>query len=98
MKKFAHIIWGAGYDTERDHCTFQNKNQITSIFTVNSFDEALNKIQTLLAEGYGAFELCGAFGEENAAKLREAIQGQAPIGYVYYQPEDQKKATAFFRG
>lgn len=47
-------------------------------------------------EGFGAIEVCGAFGEELAKKMYEATGCKVPVGYVT-TPQDQfEKALAFW--
>lgn len=98
MKKYAYMIWGKpyNYQPEKDCHSFSTPYQTTSIVTVNSFEEAVEKANALIADGYGTLELCGAFGKENADKLIEATGGRAAIGYVHYEPEQKKKVEAYF--
>lgn len=99
MKKFAHIIWGkpCNYQPEKDFHSFSTEYQTTTVVTVNSFEEAVEKAKAMIDQGYGLFELCGAFGDEFGKKFIEAIDGKAAVGYVCYQPEEKKKAEAFFK-
>lgn len=38
-------------------------------------------------------ELCGAFGEEGAKAVIEAVDGRAVVGYVNYFPEEREKLS-----
>lgn len=99
MKKFAHIIMGKAqnFQPEKDFHSFTTEYQTTTIITVNSFAEAVEKAKAMIDQGYEAFELCGAFGQELGEKFSKAIDGKASVGYVYYEPEEKKKADAFFK-
>ncbi|MDO4541729.1 MAG: DUF6506 family protein [Bacillota bacterium] len=99
MKKYAFIIWGKpyNYDPTKDVHSFTTEHQTTTVVTVTGFEEAVDKARELVAEGYGALELCGAFGKEKAAELSAAIQGKASVGYVYYEPEEKQKVEEYFR-
>ena len=69
MKKFAFILMGAGYDPEKHQCCFEKENSENHIFTVRDFEEAKAKVVELFRAGYGAIELCGAYGKEKAEHL-----------------------------
>lgn len=45
--------------------------------------------------GFGAIEVCGAFGEELARKMYDAAGHRLTVGYVTY-PRDQEEANARF--
>ena len=57
-----------------------------SICTVRSFEEAERTVLALQAEGFGAVELCGAFGPERAERLTRLTGGAMAIGYVTHDP------------
>lgn len=72
------------------------KTASTSIRTVRDYPEAQAVIRTLFENGYGAIELCGAFGEEKAQELIRMTQGRVAIGFVTHFPEQDALFAAFF--
>ena len=91
VKKWAMEIMNAGYDPEKDMEQVE-----THILTVRNPDEAVALAKRLGEEGFGAIEVCGAFGEELAKKMYEAAGCKVPVGYVT-TPQDQfEKALAFW--
>ena len=53
-------------------------------------------LRALREEGFGAVELCGAFGPERARRLSEAVDHQLAIGYVVHDPALDERFDAFF--
>ena len=98
MKKFAFLLMGAHYDPTADRAVFETARGLTAIRTVRSLDEAAALAVSLADEGYGAIELCGAFGEAGARRLIEATGGRVAVGYVVHLPEQDALFDAFFGG
>lgn len=96
MKKFAFILMGPSYDPAQHQCCFNKENSETHIYTVRNFDEAKEKVAALYRDGYGAIELCGAFGKERAAELTELTNHEVAIGYVVHEPELDELFVKFF--
>ncbi len=96
VKKWAMVIMNAGYDPEKDMVRLDLEQVETHILTVRNPDEAVALAKRLGEEGFGAIEVCGAFGEELAKKMYEAAGCKVPVGYVT-TPQDQfEKALAFW--
>ncbi|MGI5894110.1 MAG: DUF6506 family protein [Candidatus Merdivicinus sp.] len=98
MKKFAFILMGGDFHPEKDTACFETPGGITSIFTVRSLQEAEKRAIECAAEGYGVIELCGAFGEEGASKIREATNDKIGVGYVIHDPAQDDIFAEFFSG
>lgn len=96
MKKFAFILMGPAYNPEKHQCCFQKENSETHIYTVRNFDEAREKVIALYKDGYGAIELCGAFGKERAEEFTELTNHEVAIGYVVHEPELDDLFKNFF--
>ena len=77
-KKFAMMMMDAQYDTKRDYAVFETEEVETHMITVNSPEQAVQMAKELAEQGFGAIEVCGAFGEELARKMYEAFSGPAP--------------------
>ncbi|WP_367924493.1 DUF6506 family protein [uncultured Ruthenibacterium sp.] len=95
MKKYAFLLWG-NYDPERHCAEFIHGDCLTRICTVRSFEQAEQTVLSLWKEGFGAVELCGAFGQDRALRLSELTQGQVAIGYVTHDPSQDHLFQAFF--
>lgn len=96
MKKFAFLLMGEGYDPEKHQCCFCKENSETHIYTVRNFDEAKERVLSLYRDGFGAIELCGAFGKEKADLLAELTNFEVAIGYVVHNPELDELFVRFF--
>lgn len=96
-KKFAFLVMGAHYSPEQHQARFETEHQTTCIFSVQNFEQARAKIVELEQEGFGAVELCGAFGEEKAKELIELTHGKIAIGYVVHLPQQDELFARFFQ-
>lgn len=94
--KFAFMLMGPKYDKEKHNACFEMDNKDTYIVCVNNFEEACEKVKQMVEEGFGALELCGAFGEEKTRKLIDITEGKMAIGYVTHFPSEDEKFKRFF--
>lgn len=94
-KKFASILMGGGYRTEHQ-AVFEVEGCDTYIYTVQDFEAAKELVKRLYAEGFGAIELCGAFGEEKARELIALTEGKLAIGFSVHFPEQDDLFNRFF--
>ena len=63
---------------------------------VRDVDEACSEAVRLESEGVGCIELCGAFGEDGARRVMDAVGMRIPVGYIVHLPEmDEAYARAF---
>lgn len=95
-KKFAFILMGEDYVPMNHQACFETEKMITYIYTVQNFQQAKEKVLTLKQQGFGAIELCGAFGREHALELIELTDKEMVIGYVVDEPEQKEMAKEFF--
>lgn len=96
MKKFAFVLMGEHYTPEQHQARFETEKQITCIFTVKNYEQAQKKLAELEQEGFGAVELCGAFGEEKTKELIALTHGKIAIGFVTHLPEQDELFVRFF--
>lgn len=94
-KKFAMMMMDAQYDTKRDYAVFETEEVETHMITVNSPEQAVQMAKELAEQGFGAIEVCGAFGEELARKMYEATENKVSVGYIVC-PSDQKELSDRF--
>jgi len=57
--------------------------ELTAV-AVNNYAEAVKVCQELAAQGIGAFELCGGFGNIGTGMVAEALKGKAVVGVVRF--------------
>ena len=94
-KKFAMMMMDAQYDTKRDYAVFETEEVETHMITVNSPEQAVQMAKELAEQGFGAIEVCGAFGEELARTMYEATGNKVSVGYIVC-PLDQKELSDRF--
>lgn len=91
--KFAFLIMG-DFNIEADRASIHDGT--ARIVGVASIGEAKEEALRLEREGVGCIELCGAFGEDGARAVIEAMGNRIPVGYVTHFPEqDEVYRTAF---
>ena len=81
----------------RDHACFSAGGVDSYIITVRSPEEAVKKARELADEGFGALEVCGAFGENLAREMYQAADRRLTVSYVVC-PKDQEEASLQFWG
>ena len=73
--------------------TLPGERMDTLFVPVRSLQEGCDTVRCLVAEqGLGAVELCGAFGPEGAAAVKEAVA----VGYVTHSPSEDGLFQTFF--
>lgn len=97
-KKFAFLLMGGEFDPVNHQSEFETEKGITAVYTVRDFTEACETVRHLDQQGYGAVELCGAFGPERARQLIELTGGRMAVGFVTHFPEQDALIEAFFCG
>ena len=85
--KYAFLIMG-DYRREEDDVCFPSST--TRMIGVPDIETAERTAKELLAAGYGAIELCGAFGEDGARRIIAATGHRIAVGYVTHFPEDDE--------
>ena len=95
-KKYAFLLMGADFDITKDQVCFETEKLISCLYTVRNPEEAKTKVTELANKGYGAIELCGAFGSELADELITLTEGKISIGYVVHNPQQDNLFAKFF--
>lgn len=96
MKKFAYLLMGSGVDPAAQQACFETPGGESCMFTVRNFEEAKERALWCAQQGFGAIEVCGAFGEEKARELARLTGDKLVVGYVQSLPEHEDLAKAFF--
>ena len=77
--------------------TLPGERMDTLFVPVRSLQEGFETVRRLVAEqGLGAVELCGAFGPEGAAAVKEAAGPAVAVGYVTHSPSEDGLFQTFF--
>lgn len=95
-KKFAFIMMGSDHDGEEAPVRFEGTRIQAFVYRVRNYGEAKKKVLELKEEGFGAIELCGAFGAERARELIRLTDNQVAIGYVVHEKEQDQLFDQFF--
>ena len=96
-KRFAYILMGTDSSLTTSHTVeIDAKFADISICMVRDFHVAKEMVINLWQEGYGAIELCGAFGRDFALELINLTNNEVVIGYVVNEPEQNDIIMKFF--
>ena len=91
--KFGFIIMG-------DFCPETDRAVIAGgaarMTGVSDLDQACTEAVNMYKDGVMCIELCGAFGEDGARKVMEAVDGKAAVGYVVHLPEQDELYKKLF--
>lgn len=96
--KYAFLLMGEDFTPEKHQAHFETEKSHTYIFTVQDFEQAKETVLRLQKDGFGALELCGAFGEERCRELIELTGNKIAIGYSVHLPFQDSLFDAFFGG
>ena len=92
-KKFAMMLMSSEYNTKKDYVVMQTESTETHIFTVNTPEQAVELAGQLAQQGFGAIEVCGAFGKELAERMFHATGERVSVGYVVCPQEQDRKSV-----
>ncbi len=95
-KKFAFLLMGGHYDPSLHQAQFETEKQVSYVYTVQNYEQAIKKVAELDEQGFGAIELCGAFGQEKAKELAEITGNRIAFGYVVHDAEMDELIQNFF--
>ena len=95
-KKAAMMIMNPLFHPERDQARLDHEKMENHILTVRSPEEALDMARKLADEGFGASEVCGAFGEDLARRMYDAADHRLTVGYVVTPPDQLEAALNFW--
>ena len=95
-KKFAFFLMGKEFDPASDRAVFETGSCISYVYTVRNLEHAKKLAAQCAQDGVGVIELCGAFGSEGAAQIRESAGAGVGIGYVIHDADQDDLFRAFF--
>ncbi|MGI6168469.1 MAG: DUF6506 family protein [Christensenellales bacterium] len=93
---FAFLVKGEGYDARVHRAYFENEYTKTHVLGVEDIAAAQEAARELVREGVELIELCGAFGQEGARSVAEALDGAVPVGYVTHDKSQKSLMDALF--
>jgi hypothetical protein len=82
--KAAFVFLAPQVDPQKHRSTVITPAVELTAVAVNNYSEAVQVCQALVADGVAAIELCGGFGNVGAAKIAQALKGQAAVGVVRF--------------
>ena len=88
MDRFAHIVWGKGFDSIRDGTEINIPSCEMKVIGVSSLEEACDLAESLVDEGIEFIELSSAFGVDETNAVINAVDGKAAIGSAGLKNED----------
>ncbi len=97
-KKWAFIAMNAAYDPSRQHARFDTPDQEGHLLTVRSAEDAVILAAELAEQGFGAIEVCGAFGPQLARRMYEATGCRVPVSFITTEPDELDQVKAFWSG
>ncbi|MBS5138840.1 MAG: hypothetical protein KHY90_10735, partial [Clostridium sp.] len=71
--------------------------KVNQIGTLTESLEAVQMAKELAEQGFGAIEVCGAFGEELARKMYEATGNKVSVGYIVCPPDQKELSDRFWQ-
>ena len=80
----AFIYLAPGNDPEKQKAVIPGPSIDLTVVGVKSYTDDVAAAQKLVAAGVGAIELCGGFGFEGVAMVKEAVGNKAAIGVVHF--------------
>ena len=96
QEKMGYGHYGGGLCSGRGQGKDRHRKKEGHILTVKNPEEAIELAKRLKEEGFGAIEVCGAFGAELAKKMYEATDKTVPVGYVFTPEDELPQAVKFW--
>ncbi len=84
MLKAAFIFLAVGAVPVRDRSVVSTPGVQLTTVGVASYEEAADVAKQMLADGFGAIELCAGFGHRGVAMIAQAVEGKIPVGVVRF--------------
>lgn len=97
-RKYAFLLMGEEYTPAQHNALFETDDIDSHIITVRTPDEARETVKRLHKEGFGAIEVCGAFGPELTRELVDMTNNEIAFGYSVHLDEKQDAVAAAFWG
>lgn len=96
-KKCAMLIMNELFNPATDVARLDTSRVENHILTVQNPEQAVALARQLKEQGFGAIEVCGAFGEDLARQMYLATDCTIPVGYVTTPADQLDQALAFWK-
>jgi hypothetical protein len=94
---YLYIFMTTGCDPAVHRAVLDTPEGAATTVGVSDLAQACEVARSAVGEGAASFiELCGAFEEEGARRVSDAVGGRVPVGYVTYLPGDAERVDALF--
>ena len=94
---YLYIFLTPGCDPATHRTSLETPEGLMTAVGVSDVAQACEVAGAAAAAGTARFiELCGAFGEDGCRAVIAAVEGELPVGYVTYFPEEGAKVDALF--
>lgn len=80
----AFIFVAPGADSAKHRSVVETPGVVLTTVGVKDYADAEAVTKELLGKGIQAFELCGGFGHEGAARIARVAAGKAAVGVVRF--------------
>lgn len=80
----AFIFLAPGADFTKDVTTVKTSEVDLTTVGVKNYDDAVKAAKLLEQDGITAIELCGGFGIEGVAKIKQNVSAKIPVGVVRF--------------
>ncbi len=84
MLKAAFVFVAPQADSRQHRAVIETAAVELTVVGVKDYQAAVQAVKELVDQGIGAIELCGGFGIEGAAKVKQAVAGKAVVGVVRF--------------
>lgn len=82
--KAAFIFLAPEADFTKDMATINTAEVELTTVGVKNYDDAVEAAKTLEKKGITAIELCGGFGIEGVARIKQSVSNKIPVGVVRF--------------
>jgi hypothetical protein len=94
---YLYIFLTPGCDPATHRTSLETPEGLMTAVGVTDVAQACEVAVAAAEAGTARFvELCGAFGEDGCRAVIAAVDGELPVGYVTYFPEEGAKVDALF--
>jgi hypothetical protein len=98
LNNYAFIVMAPQYDPSRDRAVIESPEFTTTVVGVESLEAACEAASELASNGIQLIELCGAFDEESARVMANAIDGVVPVGFITFPNEQAERVRRLVGG
>lgn len=91
LQRYGFIVKSPELNLFTNHSQVSTDNFNMMLCGVPDGEHATYAAQEMLTKDVQLIELCGAFSEEEAQAVRDAINDMVPVGFVQYTDEERQR-------